>query len=143
MPVSTRITRSPVSTRRHRMVQVQRLFSSAGIIFCQMVLGTTPSMAPPSSLKWPVSMETSFMSVSDFLLLRGGGRANGGKGEGRCGCFRAFVSMRAAGPLAGLGLSLRREDAEDDRDARRQAQLDDPKRHGLGDIFVVFRLPVD
>ena len=43
-------------TSRQRMAHEQRLFSSAGFVFCQMVFGTTPNMAPPSNLKRPVLM---------------------------------------------------------------------------------------
>jgi hypothetical protein len=46
------------------MAQVQRLFSSAGLVLFQMVFGTTPNMAPPSNLKKPVSMVCSFIDKS-------------------------------------------------------------------------------
>ena len=41
--------------------QEQRLFASAGFDLFQIVLGTTPNMAPPSSLKKPVWMVWSFI----------------------------------------------------------------------------------
>src|SRR5579859_4631139 len=59
MPLSTRISLPPSSISRHRKAQVQRLFSSAGWNLLQSVLGTTPNMAPPSSLKKPVGIEYS------------------------------------------------------------------------------------
>ena len=37
--------------QRHLMAQVHRLFSSAGTSFCHIFFGTTPNIAPPSSLK--------------------------------------------------------------------------------------------
>jgi hypothetical protein len=36
------------------MAQVQRLFSSAGLVLDQRDLGITPNIAPPSNLKNPV-----------------------------------------------------------------------------------------
>src|SRR5688572_29775585 len=70
MPLSTSMSRPPSSTSRQRMDQEQRLLLSGGFIFCQMVFGTTPNMAPPSSLKLPVSIAYSFMVL---LLLFGKG----------------------------------------------------------------------
>jgi hypothetical protein len=41
----------------HRRAQEHKLFSSAGLILFQMLFGTTPNMAPPSNLKYPVLIE--------------------------------------------------------------------------------------
>ena len=47
---------SPITTSKHLIAQLQRLFSSAGLVLFQITLGTTPNIAPPSSLKYPVSI---------------------------------------------------------------------------------------
>src|SRR5690606_6882908 len=58
---------SPSSTRRQRMAQVQRFFSSAGFNLFQMDFGTTPNMAPPSNLKKPVLITVSFITPTSLL----------------------------------------------------------------------------
>src|SRR5690606_6163289 len=65
MPLSMRMRRSPVSTSKQRIAHVQRLRSSAGLSLFQIDLGTTPNMAPPSSLKKPVLITCSFMDTHD------------------------------------------------------------------------------
>jgi hypothetical protein len=45
------------------MAQVQRLFSSAGLVRDQRDFGTTPNMAPPSNLKKPVSTAKTSISI--------------------------------------------------------------------------------
>src|SRR5215207_4286102 len=71
MPLSTRISLSPSSMSRHRSAQLHKLFSSAGFTLFHIDLGTTPNMAPPSSLKKPVSMEYSFICSLPFQGLAG------------------------------------------------------------------------
>src|SRR5688500_10498167 len=71
MPLSTRMSRLPSWISRQRMAQEQRLFASAGLILFQMALGTTPNIAPPSSLKFPVSIENSFMIFFPLLFIQG------------------------------------------------------------------------
>jgi hypothetical protein len=61
MPLSIKTSLSPSSTNRQRIAQVQRLFSSAGLVLDQSDFGTTPNMAPPSSLKNPVLMTCNFI----------------------------------------------------------------------------------
>jgi hypothetical protein len=46
------------------------LFSSAGFSLFQIDLGTTPNIAPPSSLKNPVSITCSFIQSVIFSKIR-------------------------------------------------------------------------
>src|SRR5690606_36436202 len=62
-PVSTKINRSPSSISNNLAAQVHILRSSAGLVRCHIDLGTTPNMAPPSSLKKPVSILYSLMPL--------------------------------------------------------------------------------
>src|SRR5260221_14721110 len=52
------------------MAQEHKLFSSAGLVFCQIDLGTTPNIAPPSSLKKPVWIGWSFIYVIHHFLKK-------------------------------------------------------------------------
>src|SRR5690606_15767826 len=49
-----------------RLVKVQRLRSSAGLVRCHRDLGTTPNIAPPSNLKNSVSMLYHFIFTCFF-----------------------------------------------------------------------------
>ena len=40
--------------KQERMAHVHRFWLSAGLVLDQSFFGTTPNMAPPSSLKFPV-----------------------------------------------------------------------------------------
>ena len=58
LPSMPSATSSRMASREAwRMAQEHKLFSSAGFILFHMLLGTTPNMAPPSSLKKPVLIE--------------------------------------------------------------------------------------
>src|SRR5690606_30378681 len=70
MPLSIKMHRSPSSTSRQRIAHVQRFRSSAGFSLFQMVLGTTPNIAPPSSLKKPVLMTLNFMNLCDWDIAQ-------------------------------------------------------------------------
>src|ERR1700740_3025521 len=68
MPLSTRIRRLPSSISRQRRPQFHKLCSSAGLVLLHNVLGTTPNMAPPSSLKKPVLITCNFIVRITNLL---------------------------------------------------------------------------
>ena len=51
--------------QQQRMLIEIILFASAGLVFCQIDLGTTPNIAPPSSLKFPVSIGYIFIKHKD------------------------------------------------------------------------------
>ena len=61
MPVSTSSRLSPFSTSKHRIAQEHRLFASAVMCRDHSDFGTTPNMAPPSNMKFPVWMVWSCM----------------------------------------------------------------------------------
>jgi hypothetical protein len=56
IPASIKILRFPSCTSKHRIAQVHILFESASLSFDHRDLGTTPNIAPPSSLNLPASI---------------------------------------------------------------------------------------
>jgi hypothetical protein len=54
---------------KQRAAISMRLLASAGLVRCQMVLGTTPNIPPPSNLKLPASIGCKTI-VAIFLSLR-------------------------------------------------------------------------
>ena len=56
MPVSIRVSRFPFSIKRHLDDISIKLSESEGLVLCHKDLGTTPNIAPPSSLKFPASI---------------------------------------------------------------------------------------
>src|SRR3990167_9088048 len=64
VPVSTTIVLPALRTRRQFSPSVMRLRSSAGILFCQSIFGTTPNIAPPSRRKRPAAARRVQKSVA-------------------------------------------------------------------------------
>ena len=61
MPVSIKVSFFPLSTKRHLEDISIKLSLSEGLVRSHKDLGTTPNMAPPSSLKFPASIENKFI----------------------------------------------------------------------------------
>jgi hypothetical protein len=56
----------PFSIRRHRAAMSIILLLSAGFVLVHRLFGTTPNMAPPSSLKFPASIGYSFIESAKY-----------------------------------------------------------------------------
>ena len=105
IPQSIRIFLLSVCTSIQRIAHEQRFFSSGVSNFSQIVLGTTPNMAPPSNLKYPVSIMLNFIT-KDFTLLKTNFFLRFGQGFSK-GChfncsdssFIAFITMYSSRPV--------------------------------------------
>ena len=54
----------PSSINNDRIAHGHKFLSSAGLVLDHNTLGTTPNIAPPSNLKYPVSIVYNFMLVN-------------------------------------------------------------------------------